>query len=435
MAFRFGSRLPVWCRLWRRLSGHATSCYKACSLLLSLLFAGVFSFGQTLIKPQFPGEPVTLIPSDLTTLESTNSRKDLPCVVAPRQTELGFDLRFHAGYDVTVPLRELQGDGQLLTIVFRVYQGGDKEHASYFSQHINVPNIDEDAKGDALLQGAFDVGEGSYHVDWMMRDRTERPCSSSWDTEAALSAKDNALTPFIAQKTVAEAQFEPFRDEPIIRPANRPDDPVHVKLLVNFSPESKNSATLAPVDLSAMVGILKIIEHDPRVGKLSLVAFNMQEHRILYRQDAAEKINFPALGNALQSMKLGTITLQNLGEKHGDTDFLDSLIQKEIGGTGHPDAVIFAGPKAMLDSDVPENNIRRIGDIECPVFYMNYNPNPQAVPWKDSISHAVRILKGTEYTISRPRDVWFATTEMLSRVVRLKRVHSSESAAGVSGSR
>ncbi len=436
MAFRVGSSLLVWRRLsCRRHVGFAASPREALPLFLSLLFASVPLLGQTLIKPHFAGEPVTLIPSDLTTLESTSERKDLPCVVTPRQADLGFDLRFHAGYDVSLPLKEVEGDGQLLTIVFRVYPSGDKAHASYFSQHINVPNIDEDAKGDALLQGAFDLGEGSYHVDWMMRDRSERPCSSSWDVEAALPAKDNALTPFIPPKTVAEAQFEPFRDEPVIRPANRPDDPVNVKLLVNFSPESKDSATLAPVDLSAMVGILKIIEHDPRVGKLSLVAFNMQEHRILYRQDAAERINFPALGSALQSMKLGTITLQNLGEKHGDTDFLDSLIQKEVGGAAHPDAVIFAGPKAMLDSDVPEDNIRRIGDIECPVFYMNYNPNPQAVPWKDSISHAVRILKGTEYTISRPRDVWYATTEMLSRVVRLKRVRSSESAAGVSGSR
>jgi hypothetical protein len=134
-------------------------------------------------------------------------------------------------------------------------------------------------------------------------------------------------------------------------------------------------------------------------------------------------------------MKLGTITLQNLGEKHGDTEFLGTLIEKEVGGSARADAVVFAGPKAMLDSDVPEDDIRRIGDIECPVFYMNYNPNPQAVPWKDSISHAVRALKGTEYTISRPRDVWYATSEMLSRVVRSKHVRVSESLAGAAGSR
>lgn len=404
------------------------------SLLLALVALNTAAFAQSLIKaPQ--GEPITLIPADMAVLEAPQERKDLPCVVTPHKSELGFDLRFHAGYDVALPLRELEGDSQVLTIIFRVYPEGDKDSAAYFSQRINVPAIDDDAKGDAMLQGAFDLGQGSYHVDWMMRDRSERPCSSSWDTEAALGPKDGSLTPFIRPKAIAEAQFEPFRDEPVIRPANHPDGSVNVKLLVNFSPESKDAATLAPVDLTAILGILKTIEHDPRVSKVSLVAFNVQEHRILYRQEAEEKINFPALGTALQTMRLGTIALQNLSEKHGDSDFLDTLIAKEVGGSARPDAVIFAGPKAMLDSDVPEDDIRRIGDIECPVFYMNYNPNPQTVPWKDSISHAVRVLKGTEFTISRPRDVWFATSEMLSRAVRSKRIRSSESLVGVSSSR
>jgi hypothetical protein len=402
----------------------------AISLGLCLLPASA----QNQIRPSLPGEDVRLITSDMATLESAVSRKDLPCIVTPRRAELGFDLRFHSGYDVSIPLKELEGDGEILTVVFRVYAQEDKEHSVYFSQHIRVPEVEEDAKGDAMLQGAFDVGEGNYHVDWLIRDREERPCSTSWDTEAVLSAKDRAFTLFITPKTIAESQFEPFRDEPVMRPPDSVEMPVNVKLLVNFAPQSKDAAALAPADLSAMLSILKTIEHDPRVGKVSLVAFNMQEHRVLYRQDSAPAINFPALGTALQSLKLGTVTVQNLGEKHGDTDFLGTLIEKEVSDTGRPDAVIFAGPKAMLDADVPQDDIRRIGDIECPVFYMNYNPNPQQVPWKDSISHAVRVMKGTEYTISRPRDLWYATSEMMSRVVRQKHVRAA-GALAVSGSR
>jgi hypothetical protein len=388
---------------------------------------------QNLIRPPSPGAPVTLLPSDLAILESSEPRHDLPCVVTPRKTELGFDLRFHSGFDVTIPLKELEGDGQTLTMVFRVRPEGDTERAAYFSQHIRVPEVEEEAKGDATLQGAFDLGEGHYKVDWLVRDKQERPCSSSWDTEAELSGKDQAFTLFIGPKSVAEAQAEPFRDEPLTHRAT-PDTPINVKLLVNFAPQTKDSAAMAPVDLSAMLGILKTIEHDPRVGRVSLVAFNMQEHRILYRQEAADRINFPALGTALQNLKLGTVTVQNLGEKHGDTDFLGSLIQNEVGTNSQPDAVIFAGPKAMLDADVPAEDLRRIGEIECPVFYVNYNPNPQQTPWRDAISHAVRVMKGTEYTISRPRDLWVATGEMLGRIVRSKHVRTSGVLA-ISGSR
>lgn len=418
----------------KTLSGSV--CLARCCASLALLSAVFvpYGHGQTLIKPSEPGEPVTLLPSDMALLESSTIRKDLPCVVTPRKTELGFDLRFHSGYDVSVPLGELEGDEDLLTLVFRVYPDGDKERSSYFAQHFRVPKIDDDAKGDAALQGSFELGEGKYHIDWLMRDRTDRPCSGTWDTEASLPVKDRDVTLFIRPNQVEEDQFEPFRDDPLNRPLKPVNDPLNVKLLVNFAPQSRDAASLPPMDLAAMVSILKTIEHDPRVGKVSLIAFNMQEHRVLFRQEQADRINFPALGSALQSMKLGTVTVQNLGVKHGDTEFLGNLIEKEVGSASHPDAVIFAGPKALLDADVPQDDLRRIGEVECPVFYMNYNPNPQAVPWKDSIGHAVRFFRGTEFTISRPRDLWFATSDMLSRIVKSKRSHA-ETALAANGSR
>jgi hypothetical protein len=183
------------------------------------------------------------------------------------------------------------------------------------------------------------------------------------------------------------------------------------------------------------VSILKTIERDPHVRNISLVAFNIGESRVIYRQEAAERIDFPALGKAIQTMKLGTVNIGQLTQKHSETDFLQSLIEKEIGNNSHPDAVIFAGPKAMLNADVPQEELRRIGDIECPVFYMNYNLNPQAVPWKDSISHAIKPFKGVEYTISRPRDLWLSTSEMLNRIIRSRRQRSVASAAVALSSR
>jgi hypothetical protein len=96
----------------------------------------------------------------------------------------------------------------------------------------------------------------------------------------------------------------------------------------------------------------------------------------------------------------------------------------------HPDAVIFAGPKVMLDEAVPQESLKPVAtEVNYPVFYMNYNLNPQAVPWKDSISRAVKVFKGTEYTIARPRDLWFAVSEMVSRIVKFK--HSGGSSTSL----
>jgi hypothetical protein len=351
-------------------------------------------------------------------LEAGEIRKDLVCTVTPNKPVLGFDLRFHAGYDVTVPLKELAGSENALTILFRVAPENHPDHPIYFSQHIRVPKLEDEAKGDAFLQGGFDLGEGNYHVDWLMRDRSERVCSFSWDSEAVLAVKDRSINLAIAPGVIQRADGEQFKEEPPVqRVSNEP--PLNVKVLVNFAPQNSSSPALQPVDTSALVSILRSISREPRIGKFSIVAFNMQEERVVYRQEAVDRIDFPALGAAIGQLNLGTVDLKRLSEKHGDTDFLAGLVRKEVcTGSTRPDALIFAGPKVMLDANVPQDALKDAGDVNFPVFYMNYNLNPQAVPWKDAISHTVHFFRGYEYTITRPRDLWFAVSEMVSRIVK-----------------
>jgi hypothetical protein len=355
--------------------------------------------------------------TDQAILEVQEPRKDLPCTVTPIKPVLGFEMRFHAGYGVTIPLKELAGSENLLTMLFRVTP--ENQPAHYFVQRVRVPSIEADAPGDAYLQGAFDVGVGKYHVDWMMRDRAERFCSGYWDVEAELPEKDRQLQLMLAPGAVAAAQAEPFKEEPPVeRVAAEP--PLNVKVLINFAPHNASAATLQPLDTAALVSILRSIAREPRIGKFSLVAFNLHEQRILYRQDNADRIDFPKLGEALESLNLGTIDLKRLSNKHGETDFLTNLIQQEIGSQDHPDALVFAGPKALLDENVSRGTLEEVGEVEYPVFYMNYNLTPQTTPWRDAIGRAVRFFKGTEFTITRPRDLWSAVTEMVSRIVKLK---------------
>jgi hypothetical protein len=365
-----------------------------------------------------PNGHVNIFNTDLAVFEAGEVRKDLVCTVTPSKPALGFDLRFHAGYDVTLPLKDLAGSENALNILFRVSPQNHPDRLIYFTQHIRVPKLEEDAKGDAFLQGGFDLGEGNYHVDWLMRDRSERVCSFSWDSEAALSTKDRSINLAIGPGEIQRTDREQFKEEPPVqRVSNEP--PLNVKVLVNFAPQDASSAALQPVDTSALVSILRSISREPRIGKFSIVAFNMQEERVVYRQEGADRIDFPALGEAINSLNLGTVDLKRLGEKHGDTDFLAGLVRHEVGSnTSHPDALIFAGPKVMLDSNVPPDALKEAGEVNFPVFYMNYNLNPQAVPWKDAISHTVHFFRGYEYTITHPRDLWFAVSEMVSRIVK-----------------
>jgi hypothetical protein len=379
--------------------------------------------GQTLMSGSGPSGLVRIFNTDSAVLEAQEPRKDLPCSVNQIKPQLGFDMKFHAGYEVSIPLKDLAGTEDLLTIIFRVTPDTQKDDPVYFSQRISVPAIDPEASGNAYLQGYFDLGEGKYHVDFLIRDRTERVCSAYWDVEAALASKDRQLTMVIPPNNVMAAEREQFKEEPPVEraPESETGGALNVKVLVNFAPQNAHAATLQPLDMNALVAILRSIAREPRIGKFSIVAFNMQEQRVLYRQEASGHIDFPALGDALNSLKLGTVDLKRLSQKNGDTEFLTGLISQEMKDpSARPDALIFAGPKVMLDQNVPQDTLKEIGQVEYPVFYMNYNFNPQSNPWRDSIGNTVRFFRGVEFTISRPPDLWHAWTEIMSRIMKFR---------------
>jgi hypothetical protein len=363
------------------------------------------------------GTRVQLNGSDLAVLEAQEVRKDLACTVDPVKPALGFDLRFHGGYEINLPLHDVAGNENLLSILVRVTSDGRKDDPIYFTQRINVPKLPDDAKGDAVLGGLFDLGEGKYHVDLLMKDRSERVCSFYWDAEAALADRDKDIQPAIAPGAVERAEYEQFNEEPPVERA--PGKPLNIKMLVNFAPQNSSLSSLRPIDTLALVTVLRRLSREPQFGKFSVVAFNVQEQRVLYRQASAERIDFPALGRAIQGVEPGKVDLKQLSQKHGEVGFLADLIKKEI-ANDHPDAVIFAGPKVLLDDSVPEEELKPLAtDVTYPVFYMNYNLNPQATPWKDAIGKAIRPFRGTEFSISRPRDLWFAVSEVVSRIVKL----------------
>jgi hypothetical protein len=231
---------------------------------------------------------------------------------------------------------------------------------------------------------------------------------------------------------VQATEKEGFPEEPPVERAQS-ENPVSMKVMVNFAPQNSHSAALRPEDTTALVSILRQLQRESRIQKFSIVAFNLQQQKVIYRQESADNIDIPAIGKALDSLQLGTVALSALEQKNSDTEFLANLLKSELGTADPPDALVFAGPKAMLDRNVPAEDLRALGPLEYPVFYMNYNLNPQVNPWRDSIGNVVRVLKGVEYTISRPKDLWNAVTEIVTRVVQSK--SERRSAAGNGGVR
>lgn len=371
--------------------------------------------GQDILSGPGPGEPPILVNGDMGVLESGEARKDLECSVVPLKALLGFDMRFHTGYNVSIPLRELEGASNTLSILFRVMPNGAGESV-YFNQRIHVPRV-TDTAGQATVEGNFDVGEGDYRVDWLMRDFGGRFCSASWSVDAALAPKERQMTLALPPQAIRNAQTEEFEPEPPVRRMEQ-NPPLDVKMLVNFAPHRMESAALDPLDTLALVSILRNISRNPQIGKFSLVVFNIQEQSVLLKENSVDQIDFPALGRALQKLNLGTVRASQLAQKNGDVTFLSNLIRNETSSGPNPDGLILVSPKTVIDVSLPQDDLKQIGELPYPVFYINYDADPQAMPWRDVIGRMVKLLKGREYTISGPRDLWNAVSETVSKIAK-----------------
>jgi len=105
--------------------------------------------------------------------------------------------------------------------------------------------------------------------------------------------------------------------------------------------------------------------------------------------------------------------------KNGETEFLARLITEET-REDHPDALIFVGPKFPLAAKVSREMIQHLGNVDYPVFYLNYSPDPSSYGSRDAMGQIVKKLNGHEYTISRPRDLFTAWSDVLSRILATK---------------
>ncbi len=140
----------------------------------------------------------------------------------------------------------------------------------------------------------------------------------------------------------------------------------------------------------------------------------MDRKEVLFRRENVPQVDFPALGEALQQAHLGTIDVKSLRQEDSGIRFLGDLLEEEM-ARNRPDALIFVGPKTTVEYRV-ERALKEHGEPSCPVFYLNYNVDPDGNPWRDAIGSIVKLWKGVEYTITRPRDLFLAWNAVMSRI-------------------
>jgi len=213
----------------------------------------------------------------------------------------------------------------LLTIVFRVAADNQKDQLYYFSQRFTFPPLKAMPRR-RLPPGRFRSGEGSI-TDWLMRDRSERvvrPLGFRSRAHSEGSADELSMAPGVSSAPISSSSRKNRR-------SNGPGElPLNVKVLVNLPRRIRFRRLCSrsiPVRWSRFCGRSRA---NRGIGKFSIIAFNMQEQRVIYRQREPIGSIFPL--SARRSLNsVWNRRFQALGQKHGDTEFLTHLIQKECG--------------------------------------------------------------------------------------------------------
>src|SRR5258708_14744383 len=198
-------------------------------LLFMLAASTAIGWAQTRLSPESP-----LQYTDMAALASRGRRADFSCQVTPDKPGLGFDLRFHSDYHVTVPIKVLADVGGWLQVVMRVTSAANREEPVYLVHRFSIPDVPLGTKGDGVLSGGFDLGLGRYQVAWVMRGGRGRVCSSHWALEAKLRGGQQDLPLTLDPSMVAERGERPFGEEPPVQQAAA--EPLHVKIPLNPSP-------------------------------------------------------------------------------------------------------------------------------------------------------------------------------------------------------
>ncbi len=388
-------------------------------VVLAIGLSALTSYGQTLMSDFKPEGTMRLQPSDVAVLERQEARRDLPCAVSRLKTELYWDFTFHTGFQVDVPVTELVGRANELTVLFRVVPQDRPDEPVYMTQRVHVPAIEEGSKGVKTFYGSFMLGEGKYHVDWLMRDQGARFCATFWDLETKLDSKDSQVREWIP-KNLIQPVGEVFAEEtPIPRTAGSALR--HVSIIVSFDPPNPSSARLDDRDIESLVAMLRQIGRDPRIETYSIVACSLEAQQILYRQENTTRIDLRALGEALPTLKLGMIDAKQLASGNAPGQFATALIREHL-NKEKPDALVVLGRKPGWGHGVSREALDSLGNPDTPAFYLSYagEIHPGLSPSRDLISSIMKRLRGLEYQISQPKDLFNAWSKVISQIARTK---------------
>lgn len=346
----------------------------------------------------------------LTALEETSPPKTLHCSVAPIHPQLNYSFRFQAGYVVTIPMNQFEGPGHRWRMVTRITPEEGERRPVYLASGYALPVIPPN-KVEVQVGGGYLLGEGGYEVRHLLFDETGRACRRDWHVEVRRGRGESKVRVAMPPGSVLDFSLRGSR----ARSTVTPDDarPIRLTILLHAAPMFPRRTRLRTSDiLTLLASVTSVVERVPATS-VRLVAFNLDQQRVLFRKDGFGLADLPAVAEAMTRIELGLVDAKVLENRRGHVETIAGLVHSELTAEPASDAVVFLGPMSRYSDKPPAEAIERAADQPhflffrlAPVFHARGGPVVLMEPaLADSIQYAVSRLGGKSLAIHTPGDL------------------------------
>jgi hypothetical protein len=181
---------------------------------------------------------------------------------------------------------------------------------------------------------------------------------------------------------------------------------------MNFDVRSRRQVTIPPWQIAPYISVLRVLFRNAAVTEFSIVAFSMEDQKILFRQDYSNEIDFQGLGKGIKSLSPATVNFSELGRSR-EKEFLGDLVGAELGGDNLADAVVFIGTDQLFGWKVPKEELAVLEAQRGAIHFLNI----QRYPWRGVLGNIVKSMDGKEYRIRRPRELSEAVSELVETIL------------------
>jgi hypothetical protein len=338
----------------------------------------------------------------------------LECKAEVIQPRLDFEFRFFTGYRVSDPARQMLGPQRPVVLQVTVTpldrEGVEPtrlqrvENAGPIPEHLRKQIVE--------VSGSFVVGEGRYKVLWQMYDSLGAYCDIEWTLEAKRGRGERDLRLSIGPGEAGESRLYIFRPQAILTRAGD-ERPLDLKIFLNLDPwrGRRTRAGIRLFEFVPRLAALRALARHPRVGRIALVAFSVDEQTVYVRRDLDDHIDFSAIEKAIEGLSPAFVSIDQLGKEKPREFFADTLAT-DFPGQERIDAYVFLGPDAEVGRSLSKEAVRAMERPSAPVFMLE----TIRAPWRGVIGNFVGDLGGKRYRFSSPKDLAEGVDDLISRI-------------------